>query len=75
MRRLWILNDLFVDSAFRRTGVAKVLMQRAEQRARDTGAAGLTLSTAVDNVSAQQLYQSQLYVKDREFVVFNRYFE
>lgn len=75
MRRLWILNDLFVASSFRRSGVAKLLMQRAEQHARDTGAVGLTLSTAVNNVSAQQLYRSQLYRKDEQFFVFNRYFE
>lgn len=75
MRRLWILNDLFVAAPFRRAGVAKALMQRAEQHARDTGAVGLTLSTAVNNVSAQQLYRLQLYEKDEAFFVFNRSFE
>ncbi|HTV74409.1 MAG TPA: GNAT family N-acetyltransferase [Candidatus Acidoferrales bacterium] len=70
----WILNDLFVDSRYRKHGIGGRLMQRAEQHAHETGAIGLTLSTAVDNFTAQALYRSQGYVRDEEFLVFNRYF-
>jgi ribosomal protein S18 acetylase RimI-like enzyme len=74
MRRLWLLNDLYVTEAARRSGVARALMRRAEQHARETGAAGLTLSTALDNARAQRLYESELYVRDSVFCVYNRMF-
>jgi GNAT superfamily N-acetyltransferase len=75
MRRFWLLNDLFVIPAARRTGAGRRLMQRAEQHARETGTAGLTLSTAVDNATAQVLYISEGYERDERFFVFNRMLE
>ena len=65
--RFWLLNDLFVVESARRGGVARALMLRAEQLARETGAVGLTLSTAVDNLRAQPLYESLGYVRDTGF--------
>lgn len=72
--RLWLLNDLFVVESARRGGVARELMLRAEQLARETGAVGLTLSTAMDNVRAQPLYESLGYVRDTRFYTYKRYF-
>ena len=72
MRRLWLLNDLFVGAATRRSGIGRALMRRAEQHARETGSAGLTLSTALDNERAQALYESELYARDSVFCVYNR---
>ncbi len=72
MRRFWLLNDLYVDPAARRGGVGRALMRRAEQHARETQAAGLTLSTAADNANAQGLYESESYVRDIKFIVYNR---
>jgi len=75
MRRLWLLNDLFVAPGARKSGVGRLLMQRAEQHARETGAAGLTLSTALDNARAQALYESEDYKRDARFCVYNKTFE
>ena len=75
MRRLWLLNDLFVAPGARQSGVGRLLMQRAEQHARETGAAGLTLSTALDNARAQALYESEGYKRDTHFYVYNKMFE
>jgi ribosomal protein S18 acetylase RimI-like enzyme len=72
--RSWLLNDLFVVEPARRGGVARELMLRAEQLARETGAVGLTLSTATDNVRAQPLYESLGYVRDTRFYTYKRYF-
>jgi GNAT superfamily N-acetyltransferase len=72
MRRIWLLNDLFVDAGARKSGIGRALMRRAEQHARETGSAGLTLSTAVDNAQAQALYESELYTRDSVFCVYNR---
>ena len=72
MQRLWILNDLFVDPYARIGGVGAALMAVAERFARENDAAGLTLSTAVDNHAAQRLYERAGYVRDEAFLVYNR---
>ncbi|MEO8632717.1 MAG: GNAT family N-acetyltransferase [Chloroflexota bacterium] len=58
VRRLWILNDLFVRPGVRRGGVGRRLLERAREWAVETGAKGLTLATAVDNAAARSLYES-----------------
>ncbi|HLN47259.1 MAG TPA: GNAT family N-acetyltransferase [Magnetospirillaceae bacterium] len=75
MRSFWLLNDLYVHPGSRMTGVGRQLMRRAEQHARETGAAGLTLSTAFDNKTAQALYASEGYVRDERFYVFIKTFD
>lgn len=56
--RLWILNDLYVDASARRSGVARALLDAAEQFARDDGAVGITLETTRDNATAQAVYRA-----------------
>jgi len=65
--RTYLLNDLFVASAARRQGVAKALLQAAAVEAKALGAASLSLSTALDNASAQALYESLGWQRDRQF--------
>lgn len=67
MKRLWILNDLYVDDSARRQGVARALMERAQLHAAETGAKGLILETAADNTPAQRLYESLGWKKDEQF--------
>ncbi len=67
MKRVWILNDLFVDESYRKQGIAKLLMSAAEQFARETGAVRLALSTQISNVVAKSLYESLGYIKDKDF--------
>lgn len=71
MKRLWILNDLFVAPAGRRQGVASALLERAREHAIETGAKGLMLETAIDNFSAQRLYSSLGWVREDQFYVYN----
>lgn len=66
MVRTWMLNDLFVASSARRQGVAAALMREAARQARAHGAASLSLSTALDNIPAQALYESLGWVRDRQ---------
>jgi GNAT superfamily N-acetyltransferase len=75
MRRFWVLNDLYVTPPARRKGTARALMRCAAQHAFETGSAGLTLSTGIDNVHAQALYESEGYVRDTRFLSYNRFFE
>ena len=57
MKRLWILNDLYVAPDARRDGVARALMERARQLAVETGAKGLILETESHNAPAKTLYE------------------
>ncbi|MBK6424497.1 MAG: GNAT family N-acetyltransferase [Gemmatimonadetes bacterium] len=68
--RLWLLNDLFVQAAGRRRGVARALMERATAHARETGARGLFLQTGRNNLAARALYESLGYVRDDVFLVY-----
>jgi len=63
----WILNDLFVDEAFRKKRVAKSLMDAAENFARETESVRIVLSTQISNMAAQSLYESLGYIKDKDF--------
>ena len=55
--RAFVLNDLYVDIAVRRLGVARSLIQAATDFARTDGAIRLELETDHDNRSAQALYR------------------
>ncbi|MBD2058653.1 GNAT family N-acetyltransferase [Oculatella sp. FACHB-28] len=67
MKRIWILNDLFVSPAWRNKGVAKLLLRAAEDFARKTEAVRITLATQTSNTAAQALYESLGYCKDEAF--------
>lgn len=67
LRRLWILNDLFVAPNGRRGGVGRRLLERAREWAIETEAKGLVLATAVTNSTARALYESCGWQRDDEF--------
>lgn len=67
LKRVWILNDLFVAFDARRKGVARLLMATAKQYALDTGAIRIILATQQSNHAAQTLYESLGYEKDEAF--------
>jgi len=68
MKRVWILNDLFVSPAFRGKGIGKNLLEACTQFAKETGAISLTLKTAVDNKPAQRLYDSCGWIQETKFI-------
>ena len=67
VKRLWILNDLFVSPTARRGGVGRRLLERAREWAVETDAKGLTLTTALTNSAARSLYESCGWRLDDEF--------
>ena len=67
MKRSWILNDLYVDVEARKQGIGEMLLHKAKDYAIETGAKSISLSTATDNYSAQQLYEKNGYIRDSEF--------
>ena len=67
MKSAWILNDLYVDERARKHGVGEMLLHKAKAFAIATGAKSISLKTALDNYSAQRLYEKNEYVKDLQF--------
>ena len=64
---IWILYDIYVESTARRQGVGSALVNRARRLAEETGAVRLELETAVDNVTAQSVYERLGYVRNTQF--------
>jgi ribosomal protein S18 acetylase RimI-like enzyme len=65
--RIVILNDLYVDPAWRRSGVARRLVDEATAWATRSGAIRLELATQHTNRSARALYDALGFVADTEF--------
>ncbi|MFS0869808.1 GNAT family N-acetyltransferase [Paenibacillus xylanilyticus] len=70
MSPIYVLNDLFVHTEYRQQGIARKLLQAAQNRARETRAIRITLSTAISNKQAQVLYESEGYAKDTHFLYY-----
>jgi len=58
MKRMWILNDIFVDPSTRKLGVGTKLLDKSCEFAESDGAVSLKLCTAIDNFTAQKLYEA-----------------
>ena len=61
----WILNDLYVDKEYRKQGIGEKLIQTAMNFAKENNSKFVQLSTAVDNYTAQSLYE-QIGFKKQE---------
>ncbi len=66
MKRLWILNDLFVAENDRKQGVAEALMHSAKMLAIETRSKGIVLETEIGNAHAQKLYEKLGYRRNTE---------
>lgn len=69
----WILNDLYVDANYRKQGIGEKLIRTAMDFAKKQGSSFVQLETAVDNYTAQSLYEAIGFVKqedDKEFFLY-----
>jgi GNAT superfamily N-acetyltransferase len=69
--RTFILNDLFVAAQARRLGVGRKLLEAAAQYGRSVGALRLSLTTAINNETAQAAYASHGWVRDNQFYAYS----
>ena len=67
LKRVWILNDIYVAEDARRQLVADNLMRTAKKMAKETHAVRLRVSTSSDNQVAQKTYESIGFREDTEF--------
>ena len=70
LRRIWILNDLFVAAGFRGRGVSKDLLARVIAFAKENGALRIELKTGADNLAARALYESAGFEIDETHVYY-----
>lgn len=72
MRPFMYLSDLFVHPSARRHGHARTLMRFLIEHFGERAMHRLTLETATSNRSAQALYESLGYERDRVFITYHR---
>jgi len=68
MGSIIVLNDLFVLPSWRRSSVARSLVEETARHGERVGAIRVHLSTQLTNAPARRLYQSLDFVADQEFV-------
>lgn len=67
MKRLWLLNDLFVNPNYREQHIAVLLIDKAKELAKETHSAGLTLATSKTNRIGNTLYPRTNFELDQEY--------
>lgn len=66
MKRLWLLNDLFVEDSYRGRGISVLLIEEAKKLCSETNACGLILETAKSNAIGNKLYPKMGFSLDME---------
>jgi GNAT superfamily N-acetyltransferase len=72
LKRIWLLNDIFVDPQVRKSGAGAALMKAVEDFARTTGAGRLDLFTARTNATAQSVYKRAGWTEDADYLRFQK---
>lgn len=67
MKKLYLLNDLFVDSDFRGQGISVALIEEAKSFCRQKQACGLVLETAKTNDVGNNLYPKLGFSIDNDY--------
>jgi len=71
MKKIFILNDLYVNEEYRKTGLARMLLEEVKSLAKENNVSKITLKTAHSNIIAKRLYESLGYERDNEFLSYN----
>ena len=62
-----VLYDLYVLEKYRKLGIGRKLMNKSKDFAINNNFLRIELSTSIDNYSAQKLYESLDYIRDKEY--------
>jgi len=68
LKRVWILNDIYVAEDARRQLVADHLIRTAKKMAKETQAVRMRVSTSAKNEIAHRTYESIGFKQDTEFL-------
>lgn len=66
MKRLWLLNDLYIKEKHRGKGISKDLIKASKQLCAETNACGILLETAKTNAIGNSLYEKSGFQLDNE---------
>ncbi|TDL99529.1 MAG: GNAT family N-acetyltransferase [Flavobacteriaceae bacterium] len=66
MKKLWLLNDLYVLEDHRGKGISVLLIEKAKELSRNTHACGLILETAKTNHIGNKLYPKTGFELDQD---------
>ena len=72
MKKIWILNDLFVAMPFRKSGCATCLLSYVESQASNNDVFSIKLATASNNSQANELYYKLGYKRNQAFEHFSK---
>jgi ribosomal protein S18 acetylase RimI-like enzyme len=64
LKKIWILNDLFVAEGHRKKGIARSLINHVIEFCKATGRKKVVLSTAYTNTNAQKLYEQLGFARE-----------
>ncbi|MCM2680511.1 GNAT family N-acetyltransferase [Echinimonas agarilytica] len=67
MRKVWIVNDVFIDPDFRSSGYAKALLDAVSHYGKQTEALALKLAISADNDPGKSLYESAGFTRITQF--------
>jgi ribosomal protein S18 acetylase RimI-like enzyme len=67
LKRVWILNDIYVNEDYRRQLVADHLVKHAKKMAKETQAVRMRVATSSTNDVAQKVYESIGFKEDTQF--------
>ena len=62
-----VLYDLYVLERYRKLGIGRKLMNKSKDFAVSNNFPRIELSTSINNYSAQKLYESLDYIRDKEY--------
>jgi len=65
MKRLWLLNDLYIKINGRGKGYGEALIQKAKSLCRESDSCGMMLETDIDNFAANNLYKKTDFALDK----------
>ncbi|MCT3759933.1 GNAT family N-acetyltransferase [Elizabethkingia anophelis] len=66
MKKLWLLNDLYVEEEYHQKGISIALIDKAKELCRETGACQLSLETSKTNMVGNNLYPKTGFQLDTE---------
>jgi GNAT superfamily N-acetyltransferase len=64
MKRLWLLNDLFIQPDYRSKGISIALINECKNLCRRTNSCGMILETAKENTIGNNLYLKTGFLPD-----------
>ncbi|MBS1493699.1 MAG: GNAT family N-acetyltransferase [Bacteroidetes bacterium] len=64
LKKIWLLNDLFVEKKFRHQGIGTLLLENSITLSEKTDSCGLVLETLIESFGAKKLVEKRGLIRD-----------